>query len=297
MLTFENFCNSVLDWISDNYGRIVVSIVAIVLIFIIYRLLSRQILRWKQNKKLDENVAFTLRRIIQWVAVLAIAIVATSLFVIDIGIIGGLLTLAGGTIIGFASMNTLGNAIAGIIVMTSRPFKIGDRIFFNDQFADVMAIDLIYTRMKTLDNVLVSVPNQELLKAGIENYGKKGSVRRGCSITAGYDVDSEFVENTLLEAAKKLTEKQLVLKEPSPYVWITNFGNFAVEYTLYVHINKIKMLPKIDATIKKTVLDTCKQKGIDISTPSLVQRVGNNGDTVETSITKKIIDEKNDTEG
>lgn len=297
MVTFDNFCNSALGWISGNSEKIVVSVVAIVLIFIIYRLLSRQITRWKQDQKLEENIAFTLKRIIQWIAVLAIVIIVTSLFVIDIGVIGGLLTLAGGTIIGFASMNTLGNAIAGIIVMTSRPFKIGDRIFFNGQFSDVIAIDLIYTRMKTPDNVLISVPNQELLKTGIENYGKKTVVRRKCSITAGYDVASELVESTLLEAAKKLTEKQIILKDPSPYVWMTKFENFAIEYTLYVYTNKIKMLPKVDATIKKTVLETCKQNGIDMSTPSLIQSVGNKDDKTKDSITKKFVNEKNDTEG
>jgi small-conductance mechanosensitive channel len=296
MVTFDNLCNAVLDWMSKNAEGIIFSVASIVIIFIIYRLLSRQIIRWKQSQKLEENVAFTLRRIIQWIAILIILFIVASLFISDIGVIGGLLTLAGGTIIGFASMNTIGNAIAGIIVMTSKPFKIGDRIFFKGQFSDVIAIDLIYTRMRTLDNVLVSVPNQELLKTGIENYGKKSAVRRGCSITAGYDVASELVENTLLEAAKKLAAQQLIMKEPNPYVWITNFGNFAVEYTLYVHINKIKMLPKIDAAIKRTVLEMCKKNGIDISTPSLVQRVGNNGDDVETTITKKSIEGK-DTKG
>ncbi|NIO38168.1 mechanosensitive ion channel, partial [Candidatus Bathyarchaeota archaeon] len=66
-------------------------------------------------------------------------------------------------IIGFAAINTIGNAIAGLIVMTSRPFEVGDRIFFEGQFADIVSIDLIYTKMVTLDNVLISVPNQELL--------------------------------------------------------------------------------------------------------------------------------------
>jgi small-conductance mechanosensitive channel len=294
MVTFENFCNSALEWISSNFSRIAISFVAIILTFVIYRLLSRQIKRWKEQNKLEDNIAFTLRRIILWVAILVIVIIVMSLFVIDIGLIGGLLTLAGGTIIGFAAMNTLGNAIAGIIVMTSRPFKIGDRVFFNGQFADVIAIDLIYTRMKTLDNVLVSVPNQELLKSGIDNYGKKSVVRRGCPITAGYELASEMVESTLQKAADKLINEGIILKEPKPYVWITNFGNFAVEYTLYVYINKIKLLPKIDATIKRTVLETCKQNGIDISTPSLVQRVGNSNDDIETSITKKIVSERKD---
>lgn len=293
MVTFENFCSSVVNWVLEKSDKIVVSIVAIIIIFIVYRLLSRQIIRWKQDQKLEENIAFTLKRIIQWVAVLAIVIIVTSLFVIDIGVIGGLLTLAGGTIIGFASMNTLGNAIAGIIVMTSRPFKIGDRIFFNGQFSDVIAIDLIYTRMKTLDNVLVSVPNQELLKSGIENYGQKTVVRRCCSITAGYEVAAEVVESTLLEAAKKLIDKQVILKEPSPYVWITKFGNFSVEYTIYLHTSKIRLLPKIDATIRRTVLETCKQNGIDLSTPSLVQSVSNDYDKRETSIAKRFANEKN----
>ncbi len=99
-----------------------------------------------------------MNRIFKWVAGLVILAVIFAQFGIEIGIIAGLVALAGGTIIGFAAMKTIGNAIAGIIVMTSRPFKIGDRIFFNGQFADVLAIDLIYTRMKTLDSVLVSVP-------------------------------------------------------------------------------------------------------------------------------------------
>jgi small-conductance mechanosensitive channel len=89
-----------------------------------------------------------------------------------LGAISGVLTLLGGTILGFAAINTIGNAIAGFIVMTSRPFRIGDRILFKGQFADVIAIELIYTKIETLDKVLVSVPNQEMLKTEIENLGR-----------------------------------------------------------------------------------------------------------------------------
>lgn len=268
-----------LVWISSNLGRIVFSVVVTIIIFALYKLLTRQVLRLKDQRKLEENIAFTLKRVFQWIAGLAIIAVIIAQFGIEIGIIAGLLALAGGTIIGFAAMNTMGNAIAGIIVMTSRPFQIGDRIFFNGKFADVVAIDLIFTRMKTLDNVLVSVPNQELLRSEIDNYGKKTNVRRSCSITAGYELDSKDVEKALLEAASKV---EAVLKDPKPYVWITRFGDFAVEYTLYVFINRIKRLPEIDATIKRTVLETCKKHRIDISTPRLVQRVENSTNEIDT---------------
>jgi small-conductance mechanosensitive channel len=259
-----------IGWISPNLDRIVFSAVAIIIVFVAYKLLTRKITSLKEQRKLEENIAFTLRRVFQWIAGLAIIVVIIAQFGIEVGVIAGLLALAGGTIMGFAAMNTIGNAIAGIIVMTSRPFRIGDRIYFNNQFADVVAVDLIYTRMRTLDNVLVSVPNQELLRSEIDNYGKKTNVRRSCAITAGYELDSKNVETALLEAAGKV---EGVLKDPKPYVWITKFDDFAIEYTLYVFVNQIRSLPKIDANLKRAVLETCRHHEIDISTPRLVRRV------------------------
>lgn len=270
MSAINDFFISSFEWISSNLEKIVVSTIAVIVVYIVYKFLTRQIARLREQRKLEESVAFGLRRIFQWVAGLAVLAVVFAQFGVEIGIIAGLLALAGGTIIGFAAMNTLGNTIAGIIVMTSRPFKIGDRIFFNGQFADVEAIDLIYTRMRTLDNILVSVPNQELLRSEIDNYGKKRMVRRKCSITAGYELTPEQVEKALLEAASKV---EGVLKDPKPYVWMTNFGDFAVEYTLYVFVNQIKRLSEIDANLKRAVLETCKHHKIDISTPRLFRTV------------------------
>lgn len=191
-------------------------------------------------------------------------------FGVTIGVISELLTILGGTIIGFAAINTIGNAISGLIVMSSRPFKVGDRIYLNGQFADIVAIELIYTKMITLDNVLVSIPNQELLKTGIDNFGRKRTIRRPMTITPGFEYDSRDMEKALLEAAGKVSR---VLKDPKPYVWITRFQNYAVEYTLYVFISDIEGLPEIDAELHRTVLETCREHKIDISTPMLLRRV------------------------
>ena len=276
MSALGDFLNSLYELVSSNLYSIVFSTVAVIVVFAVYKVLTRQIARLKAQKRLGENIAFTLKRVLQWVSVLAVLAVVFTQFGIEIGIIAGLLALAGGTIIGFAAMSTIGNAIAGIIVMTSRPFKIGDRILFKGQFADVSAIDLIYTRMRTLDNVLISVPNQELLTSEIDNYGKKTTVRRRCKITAGYELDAKQVEMALLEASGKVEE---VLKTPKPYVWITNFGDFAVEYTLYVFTNEVRRLPEIDAKLKKVVLETSKRHKIDISTPRLIQSVDSDNET------------------
>ena len=260
------------DFLVANWQSLIISIIGVVVVFIAYRLLSKQITQLKEKNKLEENVAFNLNRLFKWLFVLIAIGIVVAQFGFDVGLMLGFLALAGGTIIGFASMNTIGNAIAGLIVMTSKPFTIGDRILFNEQFADVVSIDLIYTRMKTIDNVMISIPNQQLLTSEIDNYGKKNFVRRNCSITVGYELDSEQIESILLEAASVV---EGVLKEPKPYVLVTNFLNFSVEYTLYVFINQIKRLTIIDANLKLTVLRVCKKHGIDLTTPSLIQNVGN----------------------
>ena len=273
MSTSIDFFNNLYEWFYSHLGQIVFSLIAIIIAYSVYKLLTKQITRLKEQEKLEDNIAFTLNRIFQWIASLIIFAIIFANFGIQIGMIASLLALAGGTIIGFAAMNTIGNAIAGLIIMTSRPFRIGDRVFFNGKFADVISIDLVYTRMKTLDNVMVSVPNQELLNTEIDNYGKKKVVRRSCSITAGYELGFEQVENTLLEASSNVKR---VLKNPKPYVRITDFKDFACEYTLYVFVNDIKRLREIDADLRRIVLATCKRQKIDLRTPILINRVDNN---------------------
>jgi len=270
MTAINDFFNAGYLWLSANWQSLSFSVIGIIVVYAAYRILNKELTKLKESKRLEENFAVNLNRVFKWIfALIAIGVVVAQ-FGFDVGLIAGFMALAGGTILGFASMNTIGNAIAGIIVMISKPFKIGDRILFNKQFADVIAIDLIYTRMRTLDNVMISVPNQQLLTSEIDNYGKKETVRRSCSVTIGYDVPSEQVEKVLLESAGTV---EGVLKEPKPYVWVTSMLNFSVEYTLYVFISQIKMLPTIDSRLKRTVLDVFKEHGIDLATPSLVQTV------------------------
>jgi len=89
-------------------------------------------------------------------------------------------------------------------------------------------------------------------------------------VTPGFEYDSAQVEKTLLEAAGKVRG---VLNEPKPYVWITKFQSYAVEYTLYVFVSDIKRLPEIDAELHRAVLETCRLHNIDISTPLLLKQL------------------------
>jgi small conductance mechanosensitive channel len=269
-MSLQDLVNAIGERTLTELDSILFSIVAVIIGLVLYKVAAREIGNLREQRRLDTHLAFTLTRIVQWIITLAVLSAILAHFGITVAMISGLLTLLGGTIIGFAAINTIGNALAGLIVMTSRPFRVGDRIFFNGQFADVIAIELIYTKMVTLDNVAVSVPNQQLLQDEIDNFGEHRVLRRHVSVTPGFEYESEDVESALLEAARGVSR---VLSEPAPYVWITDIQSYAVEYTLYAFIDDVRALRAIDAELYRSVLNTCKDRGIDISTPLLLRQV------------------------
>ena len=270
MSVVEDFTGSIIEWLNQNTGNVLYSAAASIVLYIFYRFSKKQIERLGREGILDETASFVLKRVFQWGSSLAFVAFVIAQFGIKIDLVAGLLVLAGGTVIGFAAMNTLGNAIAGLIIMTSRPFRIGDRVLLDGQFADVEEINLIYTRMVTTDNVSVSIPNQKLLQTEIENYGKDSLLRRQFSVTAGYDEDPVRVKQALLESA---SDVEGVLASPEPYVWITDFQSYAVEYTLYIYIKDAKSILRIDASVRAAIFESCRRHGIDISTPTIIRSV------------------------
>ena len=258
------------DWVLHHQLLIFYSTVTLILGYLLQRMITGQIEKRMQNQRLGEHLAHTLILLIRIFTALIVMASILIIFRVDVAAVTGFVSVVGGTILGFAAINTLGNAIAGFIVIMSRPFRVGDRIFFQVKFSDVISIGVIYTKLRTLDLVFVSVPNQELLKSDIENYGKMRIVRRRVSMTAGYEHDNQFVKEVLLEAVGKV---DLALKAPKPFVSITDFQNYAVEYTLFYFIREVKKLALINSQIRDAVFSTCREYGIDMSTPLIINQL------------------------
>ena len=246
--------------------QVLISLLAIITGYLFIRFIKNTIDNRMKEQRLGEHLAFSLITLIRWMVILIVASIVLYQFGFNLAAITGFISVIGGTVIGFAAINTLGNSIAGFIIMISRPFKVGDRILFNGRFFDVITINLIYTKLRTLDLVYVSVPNQELLKKEIDNYGKKNILRQSVKITVGYDEPREFITRVLLEAVDRVP---LVLKAPLPFVSITDFQNYAMEYTLFYFIRQVKRIPWIEADVRSNIVDTFHENGIDLTTPFL----------------------------
>ncbi|NHJ23608.1 MAG: hypothetical protein EAX89_03475 [Candidatus Lokiarchaeota archaeon] len=269
-MLFQNVLDIFIEWFFANAYQIIISAFTIIFGWIIYIIIKKQISRLKKTGKLEPTTAKNVQRLIKIVIGLVIVSVIMFQFIETLGLFTSLFTLMGGTIIGFAAINTLGNVIAGFIIMLSRPFTVDDYIVHNNKVARVEEIKLIFTLMIDLDGVKISIPNQKLITDETINLGKKSRIRRTITITADYKEDRIKVESALLEAAVKVS---LILNEPKPFVRITNFQNFAVEYTLFVFIKEIAKILQIEGDLRAAILDTMIKYGIDISTPNILKNI------------------------
>jgi len=268
---FQTILSDISEWLSINFLPILYSLIIVIILYFLYYVIRRQILRLKRKEKFDQTTAKNLLSFTK-ISIFFIASIALSIIFIEaFGVLAGIFTVAGGTIIGFAAMNTIGNIIAGLIVMVSRPFEVGDRVMYMDKLADVIDIKLVYTVLKDIDGVIISIPNQKLLKNEIQNYGKDRILRREVFMTADYEVDPRMVEKALLEAAEKF---QNILKYPAPRVDLYDFQDYAIKYRLLVYINNSKIIPRFNHDLRKAVFFSCKEFKIDISTPTLIMSLG-----------------------
>ena len=215
------------EFLLNNLGNIAIFLTSLITLIIVKRIIENQIDRFQKNGRLEVETSFLLKRVTTWAFNLLLIYLLFSTFGLKLDFVIGLWVLAGGTIIGFASINTVGNAIAGIILMFSRPFAIGDRIRFHEEFVDIEDIDLIYTRMRKPNDVLVSVPNQMLLETVIENYGKDRPISRAYKFTFGYDEDIHKIRELLIESTKDV---EGIIIEPGPRVIVSTFLDYALEY-------------------------------------------------------------------
>ncbi|NPD89724.1 MAG: mechanosensitive ion channel [Asgard group archaeon] len=259
----------VLDWLKANRIDLIISAAVILIGLILIRIIGFELKRLVKNNRIKKRGAKAIQRMLQLLILLIIFTVLLVQYLETAGFLTALITLMGTTVIGFAAMNTIGNFIAGIIIMTSKPFIKGDRIFFEGKLADIVDIEFIYTKIQLIDKTIVAVPNQELLRQSINNLGSGAEIiMRDISVTLDYSLNHLEVEETLVNAIKGY---KLLSTEEDPFVTINDYHDYAVEYKLYYYIKDVMQILIINSEIRKRVLEACEAKGYKISVPLLIK--------------------------
>ena len=168
----------------------------------------------------------------------AVFLILLANFNIDIT---ALLAAAGiaGIALALAAQDILSNFLGGAIIAIDKPFRIGDRIRIDTFFGDVVALGPRSTRIKTLDNKMVTIPNATVTKSVVINYAMpNNTLKIRIPFSVAYGSDMERVTGILLEIAREAAEKTFwVLTVPAPCVYFREFGESSLNGQLTLWAN------------------------------------------------------------
>ncbi len=176
-----------------------------------------------------------------------------------------------GVALGFAAKDTLSNLIAGVLLIIDRPFEVGDRIEVwrapagSATWGDVIGIGLRATKIRTTDNIVIIIPNNEIMTRDIVNYTIINTkIRVRVNVGIAYDADLALAKQTVLGVAGEI---DWIAREPAPKVVVRSFGESSVELQLRVWIPDARRRMDTISEVTDRIKERFDEQGIEIPYP------------------------------
>jgi small-conductance mechanosensitive channel len=181
-----------------------------------------------------------------------------------------------GLLISLGSAAAISNIVAGLVLTYMRPFREGDRVKIADTVGDITEKTLLVTRIRTIKNVDITIPNSMVLSSHIINFSSSAT-RHGLilhtSVTIGYDVPWKKIHDLLIAAARATPN---ILANPEPFVLQTSLGDFYVTYELNAFTAQPNVMAVTYSVLHENIQDMFNQAGVEIMSPHYTQiRDGN----------------------
>jgi len=172
-----------------------------------------------------------------------------------------------GVLFSLGSSSAIANIVAGTVLTYTRAFSVGDRVQIGETTGDVIARTLLVTRVRTIKNVDITVPNAMVLSSHIHNYSamaqSEGLILH-TTVTIGYDAPWKQVHELLIAAARA-TEG--ILPKPEPFVLQTALDDFFVRYELNAYSDQPAAMARTYSQLHANIQDTFNAAGVEIMSP------------------------------
>jgi small-conductance mechanosensitive channel len=173
-----------------------------------------------------------------------------------------------GLLLSLGSSSAVSNVLAGLVLTYMRPFHVGDWVKIADTMGDVVEKTLLVTRVRTIKNIEVVIPNSAILGNQILNYSSLARTRGlilHTTVTIGYDAPWRTVHALLIDAA--LTADG-ILAEPRPFVLETSLNDFHISYELNAYTDRPHDMLDIYSHLHEAIQDSFNKSGVEIMSPT-----------------------------
>jgi len=185
-----------------------------------------------------------------------------------------------GILFSLGSTSAIANIVAGIVITYMRPFQLGDRVKIGETVGDVVEKNLLVTRLKTLKNEDITIPNATIINTHLWNYSKNASklgIILHTTVTIGYDVPHTVVNDLLLKAARNTPN---LTRDFKPFVLQKRLNDFYIEYELNVYTKQPGKMMQFYSDLHKQILDEFNKAGVEIMSPHYTAYRDGNSSTI-----------------
>ena len=172
-----------------------------------------------------------------------------------------------GVLFSLGSSGAVGNIVAGVVLTYTNAFQVGDRVQIGETVGDVVERTMLVTRIRTIKNVDITVPNGTVLASQVINFTTQAAARGlilHTTVTIGYDAPWRQVHELLIAAAAA-TEN--ILAEPAPFVLQTSLDDFYVSYQINAYTEEPSIMAQTYSLLHQNIQDRFNEAGVEIMSP------------------------------
>jgi len=239
-------------------GRAVLILVVGILVA---RLASRAAARGLR-RRVSAQEAMLVRRLSYYVLLALVVTSALHQLGFKLGVLlgaAGVLSVA----LGFASQTSVSNLISGMFLIAERSFVVGDLLDVNGRLGFVISIDLLSVKLRTFDNLMMRVPNEEMIKTTVLNLTRFPIRRLDLQVGVAYKEDTERVRKILFDVADR---NPICLDEPPPLFIYKGYGDSALELQFSVWAKRENFL-LLRNTMQEEIKRAFDEHGVEIPFP------------------------------
>ena len=167
----------------------------------------------------------------------------------------------------FGSAGSLSNIVAGLVLTYMRAYKLGDRVKIGDVSGDIIEKNLLVTRVRTIKNEEITIPNSTIMSSYTTNYSAAAPTRGlilHTTVTIGYDAPWQQVQQLLLAAAAQVPD---LLPDPAPFVLQTSLDDYYVSYQLNAYTREASRQAVLYSLLHQHIQDQFNAAGVEIMSP------------------------------
>lgn len=172
-----------------------------------------------------------------------------------------------GVLVSLGSSSVVSNLLSGLVLTYTRAYRVGDRVRIGDVIGDVVGLGAFTTRVRTLKDEEVSIPNAVVQSGTVYNYtryARERGVQVHTQVTIGYDTSWRTVHRLLITAAKKTPGLE---ENPEPYVLQRGLDDFYVRYEINAWCRRPNELHLVEARLCQQIQDEFFREGVEIMSP------------------------------